>query len=177
VIRRALAAPEERYQKWVLNLWGIVLYQESDRDGAIAKFREALEIDPSFASPLFNWGVVLARQGKLEEAESKFEAVVKGWKRGDPKDTLAAAYTEWGFTLALLGHTDQAYAKFEDAVAADSSFSDVYSSWAEVLSAKGHPEEAQKMTARAVELAPVEKVYTENLIGRIQSLPAVAAVR
>jgi len=175
VIRRALAAPEARDQKWMLNLWGVVLYQEADREGAIDKFRQALDLDPTFASAMFNWGVVLAREGKLEDAIDKFQAVVLGWKRGDPSDTLAAAYTEWGFSLALLGHADRAYAKFQKASEADPELSDVYTSWAEVLSAQGNPEEAQKMTARAVELAPVEKVYTENLVGRIQSLPAVAA--
>ena len=177
VVRLALADPETRDRKWLLNLWGVVLYQESDRDGAIDKFREALEAEPSFASPMFNWGVVLAREGKLEDAIDKFQAVVLGWHKGDPTDTLAAAYTEWGFTLALMGHPDRAFSKFREAEKADPTFSDVYSSWAEVLSAGGHPEEAQKMTARSVELAPVEKVYVENLIGRIQSLPAVAANR
>ncbi len=177
VIRRALAAPETRDKKWLYNLWGIVLYQDSDRDGAIEKFQDALEEDPNFASAMFNWGVVMAREGKHEDAIDKFQSVVVGWKAGDPVETLAAAYTEWGFTLALLGHPDRAYDKFRQASKVDPELSDVYTSWAEVLSAEGHPEEAQKKTARALELAPVEKVYTENLMGRVQSLPAVAANR
>ena len=177
VIRRALADPEARDRKWLLNLWGVVLYQDSDRDGAIDKFREALEDDPNFASALFNWGVVLARQGKQQDAIDKFQSVVVGWKPGDPVETLAAAYTEWGFTLALLGHPDRAYDKFRRAVEVYPQLSDIYTSWAEVLSAQGHPEEAQKKTAQALELAPVERVYTENLIGRVQNLPAVAANR
>lgn len=177
VIRRALTDPDARDRKWLLNLWGIVQYQQSDREGATEKFRQALELDPAFSSAMFNWGVVLARQGKLEDAIDKFQSVVVGSKPGDPPETLAAAYAEWGFTLALLGHADRAYAKFRQAEVADPQLSDIFTSWAEVLSAGGHPEEAQKMTARALELAPVEKVYTENLIGRVQNLPAVAATR
>ena len=137
VIRRALASPDERSHKWVLNLWGMVLYQQADRQGAIEKFRQALELDPHFASPLFNWGVVLARQGSHQEAIGKFMQVADGWRTGDPAETLAAAYTEWGFSLALLGHTDEAIAKFRQATEADPTFSDVYSSWAEVLSTLG----------------------------------------
>ncbi len=174
VIRRALALDDKRPHKWVTNLWGIVLYQETDNEGAIEKFKQALEIDPTFASPLLNWGVVLARQGKYQEAIGKFMQVVEKWNSGDHAENLAAAYSEWGFSLALLGHTDEAYAKFRQATEADPTFADVYSSWAEVLSAAGQADNAQLMTARALRLAPVERVSTDNLIGRIQTLPAVA---
>ena len=46
-----------------------------------------------------------------------------------------------------------------------------------MLSAAGRGDEAQLMTARALQLAPVETVYTDNLVGRTQSLPAVATNR
>ena len=178
VIRTALVNPNvARSHKWVTNLWGIVLYQQSDNEGAIEKFREALRMDATFASPMLNWGVVLARQGRHQEAIGKFMQVVAGWRRGDPTDTLAAAYTEWGFSLALLGYTEEAFAKFRQATIADPMFSDVYSAWAEVLSAVGRSEEAQKMTIKAVAMAPEEVVNTDNLVGRIQRLPAVAGIR
>jgi tetratricopeptide (TPR) repeat protein len=174
VIRRGLASEDARTHKWLLNLWGIVRYQQADRDGAIEKFRQALELDPKFASARFNWGVALARQGMLEEAIKRFKEVVQTWRSGDQLDTLAAAYTEWGFSLALQGRTEEAFAKFRTAAATDPTFSDVYTSWAEVLSAAGRSDEAQKMTDRSLQLARVEKVYTDNLVGRVQSLPAVA---
>ncbi|MEI8395691.1 MAG: tetratricopeptide repeat protein [Rhodospirillaceae bacterium] len=177
VIRRALASEDQRSRKWVLNLWGVVLYQQSDFDGAIEKFRQAIDLDPAFTASLLNWGVVLARQGKQEEAIGKYIRVVESWRRGNPSDTLAAAYSEWGFSLALLGRTRDAITKFQTASQVDPTFSDVYSSWAEVLSASGRSDDAQKMTKRALELAPVERVYTDNLIGRIQQLPAVASSR
>ncbi|MEI6558025.1 MAG: tetratricopeptide repeat protein [Rhodospirillaceae bacterium] len=175
VIRRGLAAGSQDSPKWLYNLWGITLFQQADRDGAIDKFRKALEIDPTFTSASLNWGVVLARQGRNQEAIAKFNDVVNNWRRGDTPDTLAAAFSEWGFSLALLGQTEAAIAKFRQATKTDPSFSDVYTSWAEVLSAAGRADEAQLMTARALQLAPEEKVYTDNLVGRIQTLPAVAA--
>ena len=174
VIHRALASDETASHKWMYNLWGIVLYQEADNAGAVDKFQKALEIDPTFVSPLYNWGVVLARQGHHEEAIGKFNAVIQNWRRTDPVETLAAAYNEWGFSLALLGRTDQSIAWFRKASELAPGFSDVYTTWAEVLSASGHADQAHQMTAKAIALAPVEKVYTDNLVGRIQHLPAMA---
>ena len=174
VIRRALAANDTSHHKWVMNLWGIVLYQEGDFNGALDKFRLASELDPAFTSPVLNAGVVLLRQGKREEAITKFQQVTKLWRRSANPDVLAAAYTEWGFALALQGRTADAEAKFKQAMAADPTFSDVYTAWAEVLSVGGRSDEAQKMTAKALKLAPVEKVFTDNLVGRIKELPAAA---
>ncbi len=177
IIRRGLIQGREDSKKWLYNLWGITLFQEADRDGAVEKFRKALEIDPTFTSAALNWGVVLARQGKHQEAIAKFSDVVNNWRRSDSTETLAAAFTEWGFSLALQGQTEAAIAKFRQATKTDPAFSDVYSAWAEVLSAAGRGDEAQLMTARALQLAPVETVYTDNLVGRTQSLPAVATNR
>ena len=174
IIHRALASDDTRSHKWMYNLWGIVLYQQADNDGAREKFNEALELDPHFVSATFNLGVLLARQGRHAEAISKFNEVIRDWQRTDPIETLAAAYTEWGFSLALLGRVDHAYAWFRKAAEIAPDFSDVYTTWAEVLSASGHPDAAREKTARALELAPVEKVYTDNLVGRIQHLPAMA---
>ncbi len=175
VIRRGLAMGKADTHKWLYNLWGIVHYQQADREGAIAKFRKALELDPTFTSASLNWGVALARDGRHQEAIARFTDVVNNWRRGDSPDTLAAAFTEWGFSLALMGQTEAAVAKFRQAAKTDPTFSDVYTAWAEVLSAAGRGDEAQLMTARALQLSPDEALYTDNLVGRTQSLPAVAA--
>ena len=175
IIRRELTNTDTRNHKWMYNLWGMVLYQQADRAGAIEKFKSALAIDPNFSSPLLNWGVVLARQGYNQEAIEKFQLLIAN-RRGDASlATKAAAQAEWGFSLALLGRYEQAFAMFKDATKTDPDFSDVFSSWAEVLSALGRTDEAAKMTARSLKLAPAEVVYTENLIGSVQNLPATAS--
>jgi tetratricopeptide (TPR) repeat protein len=176
IISRQLESEDDQYHKWMYNLWGMILYQQADRAGAVEKFRAALAYDPSFASPMLNWGVVLARQGNNKEAIEKFQAVVGNRSGRVPAATRAAAYSEWGFSLALMGRTEEAFAKFRQAGAADPGFADVYSSWAEVLSALGRSDEATQMTGRALKLAPQEVVYTENLIGAVQNLPAMASV-
>ncbi|MEI6559420.1 MAG: tetratricopeptide repeat protein [Rhodospirillaceae bacterium] len=176
IIRRELANSDVRNHKWMYNLWGMVLYQQSDRAGAIEKFKAALALDPNFASPLLNWGVVLARKGGNQDAIEKFQLLTSNRRSDASPGTRAAALAEWGFSLALLGRYEQAFAKFTEATRADPGFSDVYASWAEVLSALGRTDEAAKMTARSLKLAPAEVVYTENLIGSVQNLPATASV-
>lgn len=176
IIQRQLAEKDPQYTKWMYNLWGMVLYQQADRVGAIEKFRAALAADPNFASALLNWGVVLARQGNNQEAIEKFRMVVTNRRSDASPTTRAAVYGEWGFSLALLGRTDEAFSRFRQATAADPGFADVYSSWAEVLSALGRADEAATMTAKSLKLAPAEVVYTENLIGPVQRLPATASV-
>jgi len=56
IIHRELAKPDTKYSKWLENLWGMVLYQQADRAGAIEKFQVALAEDPDFAAPrLSSW--------------------------------------------------------------------------------------------------------------------------
>ena len=174
IIHRTLAADDPRPYKWMYNLWGIVLYQQGDIEDAIVKFSKAVDLDHHFVAAQLNWGVALIRQGHPQDAIRKFAAVVQDWKRDDPVETLAAAYTEWGLSLALLGRTDQAIHWFKKAVEVAPSFSDAYTTWAEVLSAAGRGDEAATMTARAVALTSKERIYTDNLVGRNQRLPAMA---
>ncbi len=179
IIQSELTDPEKKTspnRKWLYNLWGMVLYQQADRAGAIEKFQAALAIDPNFASPMLNWGVVLTRQGHNQEAIERFRSVIEN-RRGDASTaTVAATYSEWGFTQALTGQYEQAFAKFRQSAATDPGFADVYASWAEVLSALGRTDEAASMTERSVKMAPTEVIYTENLVGPVQNLPATASV-
>ena len=176
IIGRELADPKSPNVKWMTNLWGIILYQQADRAGAIEKFKAALEIDSHFAAAELNWGVILARQGKNLEAIQKYRHVIEDhWGDGSTA-TIAAAYTEWGFSLALLGRYEEAFAKFHEATVVDPQFSEVYTSWAEVLSSLGRGAEADIMSNRALRLAPTQVIYTETLIGPVQHLPATASV-
>lgn len=166
---------ESPHAQWMYNLWGIVLYQQGDFEGAIDKFHHAQEIDKTFLSPILNEGVVYARQGKHDDAIERFRTVTTSYYAKYNKTAAAAAYSEWGFSLALLGQYNPAFSKFEQAVTIEPNFSDVYNTWAEVLSAIGRRQDANAMTVRAVQLAPVEEIHTEDLVGSVQRLPALAA--
>jgi tetratricopeptide (TPR) repeat protein len=119
--------------------------------------------------------VVLARQGDNAAAIEKYRHVIEDRWSDATSATRAAAYSEWGFSLALLGRANEGFAKFEKATKEDAGFADVYTSWAEVLSALGRGAEADAMTRRALRLAPTEVIYTENLVGPVQHLPATAS--
>jgi len=175
IVRRELANDDNSvHHKWMHNLLGIVRYQQGDLDGAIEEFRDAVKADLSFGSARLNWGVVLARQGFHEQAIELFRSVVN--LRNESPTTKAAALSEWGFSLALLDRYEEAFGKFRDATEMDPHFADVYTSWAEVLSVLGHKQEAEQKSAQALRLAHGEVVYTENLIGRVQSRPATAII-
>jgi len=174
IIRRELDNSDSAHHKWMNNLNGIVRYQQGDLDGAIEAFSAAVHDDLSFGSARLNWGVVLARQGFHEHAIELFRSVVN--LRNESPSTKAAALSEWGFSLALLDRFDEAFAKFHEATDIDPHFADVYTSWAEVLSVLGRKQEAEQKSAQALRLAHGEVVYTENLIGRVQSRPATAII-
>ena len=78
--------------------------------------------------------------------------------------------------MALSGRYNEAFARFHDATVTDPGFSEVYTSWAEVLSAMDRGAEADAMSKKALQLAPTEVIYTETLIGPVQRLPATATV-
>ena len=81
-----------------------------------------------------------------------------------------------GFLQCRAERFDEAFAKFREATEMDPHFADVYTSWAEVLSVLGQKQEADQKSAMALRLAHGEVVYTENLIGRVQSRPATAII-
>ncbi|CAK0759631.1 conserved exported hypothetical protein [uncultured Gammaproteobacteria bacterium] len=175
LIRRDLAGSKKGLsRKWMYNLYGVVFYQQGDKEGAIEMFKQALAIDPQFTSPRLNMGVVQTRLGRYDEAIQSFRTLTTDYRKTESKTTIAAAYSEWGFALALLGRTEEAFAMFRKSMATDPKFADVHAQWAEVLSALGRQDEAARESAMALELSPTEVVYTENLIGPVQNPPAEA---
>jgi Tfp pilus assembly protein PilF len=58
---------------------------------AIASWREAVRLDPKFEEAYFTMGVVLAANGRREEARQAFQEVLKiNPEREDAKQALAA---------------------------------------------------------------------------------------
>jgi tetratricopeptide (TPR) repeat protein len=79
------ASPQSR-QYW-LN-WAIDLHQWGHHDDAIAKCRKMLELNPSDAAALYEWGWNLEAQDKLDEALTQYQAAA----RADPGHTAAASH-------------------------------------------------------------------------------------
>jgi tetratricopeptide (TPR) repeat protein len=88
------------YSSIAARLLGQILYENKrDYQGAVTALRRAIEIDPEHAHSYYHLGVVLHRQGKLDEAIAALRKVIEL----DPK-LAANAYTELGMILCSGKH-------------------------------------------------------------------------
>jgi tetratricopeptide (TPR) repeat protein len=170
LIAKHIDRKQNRQRLWLHNLRGIVHYIEGDWDAAKAEFAATLAIEPDFSLSLLNHGIVLARQGRHDNAIEKYQEVFRRQLPSDTPQTYAATYSEWGMSLAALGRHEDAFAFFEAASKADPRFADVYFNWAEVLQRLGRTAESEAMAARGRKLGSESAVYTENILGAIQEL-------
>ncbi len=88
---------------------GVALWGEGDREGAIACYRQAVEIDPCYAAALNNLGAALRARGGIEEAIACYEAALLA----DP--SLAGARHNLGDALLAAGREAEAAASFDEA--------------------------------------------------------------
>lgn len=82
--------------------WGLAIEESGDIDGAIARLRQALKVDPNCLKARFHLGRVLRGEGKVEEAVEHFEAATKL----DPQ--FVEAHRNLGEALQALGRWDEA---------------------------------------------------------------------
>ena len=68
LIRSRFASVPPATQSILLNVWGSTLFNAGDRPGAVAKYRAAIALNPSFWYPYENLIAFLAMGGREEEA-------------------------------------------------------------------------------------------------------------
>ena len=91
-------------------LWGIILYDREDYDGAIAKYKKAIELDPKYALAYYNRGIAYSDLGQLERAIEDYDKAIEL----NPK--YAAAYYNLGLAYRDSGQPDQAIEAFQQVV-------------------------------------------------------------
>jgi tetratricopeptide (TPR) repeat protein len=99
-------------------VWGEILLDRGELDGAIAKLAEAHRITPHFADPIELWGEALMRKGDYAGAVAKFAEADKyapRWGRN---------HMRWGEALMLSGRYAEARRQFEIANGLDLSRAD-----------------------------------------------------
>jgi tetratricopeptide (TPR) repeat protein len=151
---------------WLFNLAGVIAFLEHDHAGSVAAFRTALHLDPDFSPALLNLGILLAENGRHEEAIHAFRTVFRRVTRGESPQTYAATYTEWGNSLMALGRPEEARERYADAVRADPRYALAYFFWANSLP-PGPQAEALRRRGEAAQRAN-DQLYTENLVGVIR---------
>ena len=155
--RRAIAADEEDKFAIAYTNWGDALRAKGDPDGAIAKFKRAIDLDPENAFAYTSWGNALSDKGDLDRAIAKHARAAEL----DPESGFA--YTNWGNALYNHGDLDGAIAKYMRATELDPEDALAYYNWGIALDDKGDLDEAITKFKRATELGPADAVAFYNL--------------
>ena len=111
--------------------FGIALNDQGDADGAIAHYRQAVELRPSYAEAHYNLGRLLARKGQLDEAIVHYEKALEI----NPDD--AEAHNNLGATFFENGRIDEAIAHYRKALAIQPDYPDASCNLASVLLSNG----------------------------------------
>lgn len=192
IIRYILSNEPRDDDSKALNLWGILLENEGDLDGAIKKYKESIEVDPKRSNVYVNWGMLLMNQGYYGDAVAKYKDAINH----DPKNY--EAYINWGVSLMRQGNYTEAnsklrkalkmkprneYAKvnlaeilvneesYEDAIALceeiieiNPEFWAAYYSWGRALANQGDIKSAIDKYGEAIELEP-NRALTYEFLG------------
>jgi tetratricopeptide (TPR) repeat protein len=89
---------------------GIIAAESGDFTEAMTYFKEALQIDPGYATAHYNMGNTLAKQGDYEAAVTAFKEAV----RNDPEFLMA--YDNLGKSYFQMGKINEALSVFDDAL-------------------------------------------------------------
>jgi tetratricopeptide (TPR) repeat protein len=164
-IQETLPIAERDDRIWLLNLAGVVSFLEGDQAAAMDRFRQALQMDPTFSPALVNVGVLFQLNGKPQEAVKAYELLFANLDDGVSDRTYAAGYVEWAKSLEALGRRSEAVTVLQESIAANPHYADSYVVLAD-LTPPGPERDA--LIARGDYVARTQdQLYTENLVGKV----------
>ena len=117
-------------------------------------YREALEMDPQFASAHYNLAASLTRSEEFAEAEAHFQAVID-------KQANSQAYTGLGFVQWKQGRPKAAAASLREAIKADPNNASAYNSLGALQIEQGKLEEAVSTYEHLIENQPSATAHEE----------------
>src|SRR5882762_236128 len=109
---------------------GIALNEQRDTDGAIAHYRQAIELRPNYAEAHYNLGRLLVQKGQLDEAIAHYDKALEI----NPSD--ADAHNNLGVTLLANGRIDEAIAHYQKALVIQPDYADASCNLAGALLSK-----------------------------------------
>ena len=137
--------PFDESALWIL---ANIFTQARDFQGAIARYRELLELEPGAGPGWFNLGWVSNAAGKREDALAAFEKAVAC----DPQNAIA--WNNVGFLRAATGNHERAVTACERAIKIDPASCSAWDSLGYALLLKGDYEKAVPALLKALELQP-----------------------
>lgn len=149
VLRPRAIDPEDRHKAYQHYLEGCRLdEEEATFERAEERYRAAIELDPSLANALTNWGNLRFRRGDVEEAQGLYERAL-----AIDEEQPEALYN-MGFLAFERGETTDAAASFRLAVQHDPGFADAHFNLAMALEELGRSREARPHWTTYLELDP-----------------------
>jgi tetratricopeptide (TPR) repeat protein len=136
---------------------GIALNDQGDADDAIAHYRQAVELRPSYAEAHYNLGRLLVQKGQLNEAIAHYEKALEI----NPAD--AEAHNNLGTTLFASGRVDEAIAHYRKALAIQPDYADASCNLASALLSKGALDGAIAYYSACLAISPDQPEAQYNL--------------
>jgi tetratricopeptide (TPR) repeat protein len=150
---RAGARPARR---WALALVGVmvgmlyaarIVIRDRDWNNDIVFYTRTLEFEPE-PSLFVNLGVVLAHQGRIDEAVAQYSEALH------LKPDYADAHYNLGNALARQGRIDEAVAQYSEALRIEPGYPDAHNNLGLALAAQGRINEAMAQYSEALRLKP-----------------------
>jgi protein O-mannosyl-transferase len=133
------------------------LAMDGDLVGAERHYREALRIRPGYVEARSAFGVVLERQGRLQEALVQQQEALR------LAPSSADVHFNLGLLWARLGRPSEAAARYADAVRLNPGLVAAHYNWGNLLAAAGRWPEAEARFREAVRLDPGHLDARNNL--------------
>jgi Flp pilus assembly protein TadD, contains TPR repeats len=136
---------------------GIALNEQGDTDGAIAHYRQALDLRPSYGEAHYNLGRLLVQKGQVDEAIPHYEKALEI----NPAD--AEAHNNLGATLFASGRVDEAIAHYRKALAVRRDYPDASCNLASALLSNGDLDGAIAYYSACLAVSPNQVEAQYNL--------------
>jgi tetratricopeptide (TPR) repeat protein len=136
---------------------GIALNDQGDADGAIAHYRQAIELWPNYTEAHYNLGRLLAQKGQLGDAIAHYQKVLEV----NPAD--AGAHNNLGATLFASGRADEAIAHYRKALEIQPDYADASCNLASALLSRGALDGAIAYYSACLAISPDQPEAQYNL--------------
>ena len=146
LFQRALEVTRNNYVAYYC--LGAHISDEGRSDEAIADYRLALQINPTYGEAHNNLGVELASRGEIDEAMKCFRDAM----RVSPR--LASAYSNLGMALVRQGKEREALQQYQESLRLNPDDARVHNNLANLLAGQGRAEEAIEHHREALRLDP-----------------------
>lgn len=127
---------------------GVVLVEAGRVDDGIARFREALRVDPTYSDVHIDLGNALNRRGAVDDALAQFDTVVR------LRPDYAEARVAYGNLLRTRGRNADAIAQYREAVHLEPTLASAHNELGNALTSDGRFPDAAVEYAEAVRLDP-----------------------